>query len=1058
MPRATKFIINLLALLIALALAQGAQAAVSITRTSGPVFYSDTGNGLSGAYVSYQVATDTAITDAWAQIGSFSGPDIALATGETGLYHLGPMSAGSRMVYFYLTTAVVGSGSESHQVSVYEGKPSGGTLLGGGAFSLTQKATIQANANKVSSVITGPTPATLGGVITITVTGTTGTTGGTLAFTAATDPNWPAEAYKLYKSVINLPDGSVLTDAPYISAYSGTTGTYVATYSFTAEDTVSAPSASSATGYILSGQQMKHTATGSYAGNPSPPAVSGTTGNAVLLGMTSNVATLPPGTGGTVIYTLHLQNTGTADVTLDDIVDLLPSSPAAVSYLPGHAFWNGAQFADPAISGSQLTWSGAFLVPAGATRDLTFWASVPGTAGTYTNSAVAHIGTVQIDSTLPTTDNAPATCSLTETAAAVLNKTFTPAMIGVGQQSTLAFTISNSTGYPAQSGLAFTDTLPAGVTLVGSATSPQCGGTVSYSGGNVINLTGGTLAARTASCTISATVTSSTPGSYQNTYAGNISNLAGGLSAAGVNASLLVSAPSLAKSFSPATINTNQSANVVFTITNGSGNPAQTDLGFSDNLPSGLAVAAVPTVSSSCGGAVYKYGTTTPLSGGETSFSFVGGALAAESANCTVNVAVKPTTSTLTTYTNGPANVVGISSGLVNNITSQTLTVVSTPTLYKSFASSPVGVGQPSTLVFTINNPSSSSQSKLAFSDLFPAGTVVATPPNVYSTCGGNVYRTGTTSALTGGETALDFANGAVAASSTCTVSVQVTSPTPGSYTNGNANIFGVSGLISAVSDQTLQVVGTKLTESFADAVIITGSGTTLTFTITNGAGQPAQAGFGFGETLPSGVTLSGSAVASQCGGTVSYSGTNVVNFTGGSLSSGATACTVTVQVASSTQGTYYITPSNISNLADALDASGANASLTVYPPPSLQVTKSASPTSAPPGAVITYTYQVTNSGGPATNVTPSDQMSPHTRLVASMGGGGPFLLQEGTPASGLTLGTPLYTTDGVNWSTTLPANGAITGWKIPLTGTMNGLTGSGPGPNFSIIFQAILN
>lgn len=1045
---ALRSIATALTLLVLLAMAATASAAVSITRTSSPVLYSDMRNGLSGSYVAYRISTDSPINDAWARIGNFSGPNIGLAPAETGLYHLGYVGAGAETVYFYLSTRGASLQSESHTVSVYEGNPSSGATLGAATFSMTQQDTIQSNSNKVTSVITGPTPATLGGIVTIKVTGDTGNTGGNMAFTAATDPNWPASAYRLNHSVINLPDGSTLTDAPYIAAYNGIIGTYVATYTFTAQDTISAPAATNATGYILSGQSMKHTQVGGSAGNPTPPPISPTTGNALVVSSFSNIVSLPPVSGGTVTYTVRLTNSGTADVTVGDIVDTLPTSPAALSYVAGSAVFNGVALADPSITGSRLTWSGSFTIPAGGSRDLTFRAQVPGISGTYTNSAIAHIGTVQIDSTLTTTDDAPAVSSLTVTEATVLTASFTPATIGIGRQAAMVFTITNSSGNPGYSGLGFTDTLPPGLTLAGSALSPQCGGTLSYAAGNVINFTGGTLASGSLSCTITVAVTGSTPGTYTNTFSGNISNLAGGLNAAGLSASLLVSAPALTKSFTPSVINGNQSSSVVFTISNGAGSPEQAGLSFTDNLPAGLVVTNPAAITNSCGG------TVSALSGGEASITISGAALAAGSSDCAVSVPVRPTSAALTTYTNRAANITGLSSGLGNAVTDQTLTVVSTPTLVKAFTPATVGVGQPATLIFTVNNQSPLGQSKLSFTDLFPAGMVIATPPNVSSTCGGSVYRTGTTAAVTGGESAFDFADGAVAPNSSCTVAVNVTAMAAGSYINGSGNITSVVGVSNGVTAQTLTVAGTTLRKAFADAILITGTSTSLTFTITNGAKTPAQAGIGFTDTLAAGLSLSGPAVSPQCGGTLSFAG-NAINFTGGSLASGAPSCTITVTVTGSAAGTYSNSyPANITNLAGGLNASGASAGLTVYPPPNLVLSRSVSPANPVPGSVITYTFRVANLGGPAINVTPTDAMSPYTTLVMNPGGAGPFTFQEGVPASALTPGTPEYSTDGVTWSTTPPGNGNVVRWRLPMLGTMNG---NASGPNFTVTFQAVV-
>ncbi len=117
----------------------------------------------------------------------------------------------------------------------------------------------------------------------------------------------------------------------------------------------------------------------------------------------------------------------------------------------------------------------------------------------------------------------------TTPAAASLTKSFNPGVMLEGSDSTLTFTITNGTGNPAQSGLAFIDTLPTGLTA--TATSPQCGGTATASG-STITFTGGSLAVGTASCTITATINGAANGNSSVTYtngASRISALAGGL-------------------------------------------------------------------------------------------------------------------------------------------------------------------------------------------------------------------------------------------------------------------------------------------------------------------------------------------------------------------------------------------------------------------------------------------------------------------------------------------------------------------------------------------------
>lgn len=125
----------------------------------------------------------------------------------------------------------------------------------------------------------------------------------------------------------------------------------------------------------------------------------------------------------------------------------------------------------------------------------------------------------------------------------------------------------------------------------------------------------------------------------------------------------------------------------------------------------------------------------------------------------------------------------------------------------------------------------------------------------------------------------------------------------------------------------------------------------------------------------------------------------------------------------------------------------------TVVGLPQLMLLKSASTASAAPGQAITYTVVVTNAGaGPAPSVVLEDSMSPYSEFNFTPT---PFTFSEGSPPSSLTMGVPVYSNDyGASFSYTPVDTGggydrAITGWRMPMTGTMNP-----NGANFSIVFQ----
>jgi uncharacterized repeat protein (TIGR01451 family) len=116
--------------------------------------------------------------------------------------------------------------------------------------------------------------------------------------------------------------------------------------------------------------------------------------------------------GGTVIYTLRLNNSSSYSMTINDFVDTLPTSPASAAYVASSSTFNGAAISNPTISGSTLTWVGLFNVPAGQTRDLTFRATIPNVVGNYVNNAVAHLEYSQVDTTSDISDNSPASATV----------------------------------------------------------------------------------------------------------------------------------------------------------------------------------------------------------------------------------------------------------------------------------------------------------------------------------------------------------------------------------------------------------------------------------------------------------------------------------------------------------------------------------------------------------------------------------------------------------------------------------------------------------------------
>lgn len=125
-----------------------------------------------------------------------------------------------------------------------------------------------------------------------------------------------------------------------------------------------------------------------------------------------------------------------------------------------------------------------------------------------------------------------------------------------------------------------------------------------------------------------------------------------------------------------------------------------------------------------------------------------------------------------------------------------------------------------------------------------------------------------------------------------------------------------------------------------------------------------------------------------------------------------------------------------------------------------LTLVKSASSPTVNPGQVITYTVIAANSdAAAASGVVLEDHLSLFTSLgLNSYGSDQPFELLDSTPASGLALGSPAYSSDhGTSWSylPTSTGGGApagydalVTNWRIPMLGTMR------PGGSITLRYQ----
>ncbi len=475
----------MLVALIALALlafsastASAAMTVTAISNVSGSLatlttnISNNTPATLNSQYLGFKVVNDsTARTDLWVTISGVSGGNVVLAPGENGSKHFGAV-AGSATVYsyFYFRSSATTATDTTFAINLYNGVPgAGGTLISTSNATITDVIGVQnASANKVLSGYVTPAAPTLGANFNIVINGNTGTMRNNEAgvFTPAFGNSWDPSKFELIATSIKFDTVTrTFTNQLAFTAVSGTPSTsapeirkaghlYTATYTFRAVNRTDASVKPTPVALLPSGSLLKYTSASSLGliGPISPVS------NAFLL-----TASVSPArsANGQLVYTLTLQNTSTRTLSVDTISDILP---AGTTYQAGTSRYNGALIVDPNIASGTLTWSGPFTVSGGSRVTLSYQTNVtPTTTSTaYTDSATAMVGPTQIDTTLITTDNAPATATaivnsgfaddtaaptITLTAKDGANATIANAGTTTSTAATMIFTANESASY-----------------------------------------------------------------------------------------------------------------------------------------------------------------------------------------------------------------------------------------------------------------------------------------------------------------------------------------------------------------------------------------------------------------------------------------------------------------------------------------------------------------------------------------------------------------------------------------------------------------------------------
>ena len=292
------------------------------------------------------------------------------------------------------------------------------------------------------------------------------------------------------------------------------------------------------------------------------------------------------------------------------------------------------------------------------------------------------------------------------------------------------------------------------------------------------------------------------------------------------------------------------------------------------------------------------------------------------------------------------------------------------PIIRKSFLPNPISAGMTTTLQFTITNSKASTDlTGVGFIDNFPLGMTRVIAPTALQ-CNGTVSSTATSVTLSGGS---------IAAGGACTVSINVTALTDGTYLNNSGLVTSANGgtgnsyYATLLVGSSSSIMPPSIVKLFLQTDIPLGANTTLRFTITNPNASIDLSGVGFTDLFPDDMT-NVNVPGSQCGGTVS-STSDSVTLTGGSIAAGGT-CNVSIRVTTSKAGNF----TNTTGIVTSSNAGNGNIdedTLTVTDPDLTPptVSKSFSPFSIKKGTSSALTFFITNVNAKSglTNITFTD-------------------------------------------------------------------------------------
>ncbi len=669
-------------------------------------------------------------------------------------------------------------------------------------------------------------------------------------------------------------------------------------------------------------------------------------GNADL-GVVKTVDVASPAVGGTINYTVVLDNSGPDTATNIQVDDLLP---AGVTY-SSSSVTQGIY-----ISGSGI-WVLSSLANA-ASDTLTITATVDsGTAGTTITNTASIAALSETDSNSANdSDSADITVQGAELA---LSKTVSNSTPNEGESIDYTVSLTNN-GPDAATNVQVTDLLPSGVTFVSSSTTQG-----SYVGGTGVWNVGTVANSATATLTITATVDAGTGTStITNTASITATDQADANGSNNSDSSdITVQSVDLAVTKSVSDANPNEGDSVDYTIVLANNGPdAGTSVQITDVLPAGVTFSSSTATSGS-----YSSGTGV---WSVASLAAAGSDTLVISATIDAGTGTSTITNTATLTGSDQADSNGANDSDSAALTVQSLDLAVT----KSVDNAAPSEGGTINYTVVVANSGPDAASNVEITDVLPAGVTFASSS---ATAGSYVSGTGVWS----------LPSLAVAGADTLTITATVDAGTGGTSITNTASLTDSdqadsnAGNDSASAGISVQGADLSVTKVIDDSNPNEGDSVTYTVVVTNN-GPDATTNATVSDVLPAGVTfVSSSATA----------GSYVIGTGVWTVPSLANAASETLSIIASVDaGTNGSTVTNTATAtgSDQPDNNAANdsasAAFTVQAI-DLVVTKIVSDTNPNEGDSLVYTVAVANSGpDDATTVQLTDLLPAGVTFVSS--------------------------------------------------------------------------